>query len=252
MLNHYFSQHDAVHDGLWFTGAKAAELLTVPLSFALSLSRRWTGAPPKPCSSGPSPNCRALDGLLFIAVKVLTPYCAVVSGWIQSRALLCRPQLFYALVGWLWGSGSRLIFQICLDGLTLSLHCVRVITSLFFFFVMYIILILEHVLQNVPLSFHFPTYKKAFTSVVSAQVCMSLWFPTTYVFQATAADTSMYSWKKWQLLAPVNSHGVVYLSCSLGRLNIFSPISPVTCQTMNWRSLRPSGGSINWSIPPGK
>lgn len=78
----------------------------------------------KPCSSEASPNYRALGGLLFIAVKALTPYCAAVSGWIQHRTLLCRPQLFYAWVGWLGGSGSGHIFQICLDGLTISLFSV--------------------------------------------------------------------------------------------------------------------------------
>lgn len=100
-----------MHEGLWFTRAKGAELLTAPLSFPVSLSRRWTRAPLKPCSSGPFPNCRALGGLLFIAVKALTPYCAVVSGWIQHRALLCRLQLFHAWVGWLGGSGSGHIFS---------------------------------------------------------------------------------------------------------------------------------------------
>lgn len=129
MLNHNFRQR-VVHEGLRSIGAKAAELLTAPLSFPLSLSHRWTGAPLKPCSSGPSPNCRALGGLLFIAVKALTPYCAVVSGWIQHRALLCRPQLFYAWVGWLGGSGSGHIFQIRLDGLTISLCFVCVLLSL--------------------------------------------------------------------------------------------------------------------------
>lgn len=82
------------------------------------------GAPPKPCSSGPSPSHRAMGGLLFMAVKALTPYCAALSGWIQHRALLCRPQLFCAWVGWLGGSGSGHIFQICLDGPTVSLRCV--------------------------------------------------------------------------------------------------------------------------------
>lgn len=129
MLNHYFRQC-VVHEGLWSASAKAAELLTAPLSFPLSLSQRWTVAPLKPCSSGPSPNCSALGGLLFIAVKALTPYCAVVSGWIQHRALLCRPQLFYACVGWLGGSGSGHIFQIRLDGLTISLCSMCVLLSL--------------------------------------------------------------------------------------------------------------------------
>lgn len=129
MLNHSFRQ-SVVHEGLRSTSAKAAELLTAPLSFPLSLSHHWTGAPLKPRSSGPSPNYRALGGLLFIPVKALTPYCAVVSGWIQHRAMLCRAQLFYAWVGWLGGSGSGHIFQIRLDGLTISLHHVCVLHSL--------------------------------------------------------------------------------------------------------------------------
>lgn len=39
MLNHNFRQC-VVHEGLWSTSAKAAELLTAPLSFPLSLSHR--------------------------------------------------------------------------------------------------------------------------------------------------------------------------------------------------------------------
>lgn len=122
MLNQNVRQ-SVVHEVLQSTSAKAAELLTVPLSLSLplSLSHQWTRAPLKPCSSGPSPNYRTVGRLLFMAVKALTPYCAVVSGWIQHRALLCRPQLFYTWVGWLGGSGWGHIFQICLDGLTISL-----------------------------------------------------------------------------------------------------------------------------------
>lgn len=94
-------------------------VLSLTSSLSLSLPFCPNGEPGphlNSCSSEASPNCRALGGLLFIAVKALTPYCAAVSGWIQHRLLLCRPQLFYAWVGWLGGSGSGHIFQICLDG----------------------------------------------------------------------------------------------------------------------------------------
>lgn len=122
-----------MHDGLQSTSAKAAELLTAPLSLPLSLSHRWTGAPLKPCSSGPSPNYGILGGLLFIAVKALTPYCAVVSGWIQHRALLCRPQLFYAWVGWLGAQVQGTFFRfVWMAWLFLSAVCLCVFSSHFF------------------------------------------------------------------------------------------------------------------------
>lgn len=75
------------------------------------------GPPPKPCSSGPSPSCGATGPLLFIAVKALTLHCDALSGWIQLRPLLCRPQLFCCMCGVIrGGSGLGHIFQICLDG----------------------------------------------------------------------------------------------------------------------------------------
>lgn len=121
MLNQNVGHHVV---GLHSASARAPELLTSLLP--LSLSHQWTRAPLKPSSSGPSPNYRTLCGLLFIAVKALTPYCAVVSWWIQHTALLCRPQLFYAWVGVIGGSGSGQIFQICLDSPSVSVCCVFV------------------------------------------------------------------------------------------------------------------------------
>lgn len=90
MLNQNVGHHVVC---LHSTSARAPELLTSLLP--LSMSHQWTRAPLKPSSSGSSPNYRTLCGLLFISVKALTPYCAVVSWWIQHTALLCRPQLFY-------------------------------------------------------------------------------------------------------------------------------------------------------------
>lgn len=129
MLNHNFRQC-VVHEGLRSTSAKGCWAVDSASLFPSVPVPPMNRAPLKPCSSGPSPNCRALGGLLFIAVKALTPYCAVVSGWIQHRAMLCRPQLFYAWVGWLGGSGSGHIFRIRLDGLTISLCCACVLLSL--------------------------------------------------------------------------------------------------------------------------
>lgn len=131
MLNHDFRQC-VVHEGFCPADAKAVSCWQ-HLSLSLCLCPiDEPGAPLKPCSSSPSPNCRAPGRLLFIAVKALTPYCAVVSGWIQLRALLCSSQLFYAWVGWLGGSGSGHIFRIRLDGLTVSLCSVRFLLAFSF------------------------------------------------------------------------------------------------------------------------
>lgn len=81
---------------LWIANSRSGAsglLLPRPLScwqhfpsLALPVSQRWTEAPLKLCSSGPFPNRRAPAGLLFIAVKALTPHCAAAGSRIQHRA----------------------------------------------------------------------------------------------------------------------------------------------------------------------